>query len=489
MYIILDLGAEETGYFDLEIEANPNTEIQIAFGEHLEDLRVHTDETQEMLTAKYVCRGDRTEYFTYYKTPVTCRYIQLFIADTTFALYYAGLLPCRYAEDPVGTFTCSDVMHRMLYQTAMRNTALCMREDVPSLVSKIPMLDLRNQLLCVYYTYGAFDYAKTWLRLLAKRQRSDGLLDKRSNGTNGLLLPEESLIWIMAVYEYVLYSGDLDFAAEIFPIAERILRTFWMKSRGQDVLTSWSGREYTRMYDMDENTPAGPDAPLTLFYILALRGATQLAKWLNKNRKEDDETDYRESSSWYDMLAESAKESFHKTFWCEEVGLYADYLVDGQPVCFSEFTQALSLCVETVPTEVTDLLLSVLTEDAPVKTALRLVNSQELLYKYEALLTAQDGITLVLDAMQKRFGSMLLKGATTFWDDPEGKTGTRCAYSGSIPIIIYNKYILGAVPTLPGFEDFAFHPFSGGMSCFGSVPRINRPPLQIKVSPEGFEVK
>ncbi len=489
MYIILDLGAEETGYFDLEIEANPNTEMQIAFGEHLDDLRVRTEESKSMWTAKYICRGDRTEHFTYYKTPVTCRYIQLFVADKTFVLYYAGLLPCRYGEDPVGCFTCSDVMHRMIYQTAMRNTALCMQEDIPSKISSIPMLDLRNQLLCIYYTYGAYDYAKTWLRLLARRQRSDGLLDKRSTEKNGLLLPEESLIWILSVYEYVLYSGDLDFAAEIFPVAERMLRTFWMTSRGQDVLSSWSGKEYTRLYAVEADTPVGPDAPLTLFYILALRSATQLAKWLNKNRKDGDETDYREASSWYDMLAESAKETFHKTFWCEEAGMYADYIANGQPVRFSEFTQALALCVETVPETISEVLLALLSEEVPAKVPVCPVNSQELLYKYEALLAAQDGINRVLDAMQKRFGSMLLKGATTFWDDPEGKIGSRCGYSGAIPIIIYNKYILGAVPTLPGFADFAFHPFAGGMQCSGRIPRINRGPLQITVSPEGFEVR
>ncbi len=489
MYVILDLGAEETGYFDLEIEANPNTEIQIAFGEHLDDLRVHTDENKQDLTASYICRGDRTEHFTYYKTPITCRYIQLFVSDRTFALYYAGLLPCRYAEEPIGTFTCSDVMHRMIYQTALRNTALCMREDVSSLLTQIPMLDLRNQLLSIYYTYGAYDYAKTWLRLLAKRQRNDGLIDKRASYLNDLLLPEESLIWVHTVYEYVLFSNDLEFAAEVFPVIERMLRTFWMSSRGQDVLSSWFGKEYSRFYPPQEEQPSGPDALLTLFYILALRGATQLAKWLNKNRKSEDETDYREASSWYGMLADAAQEAFHKTFWFEEAGMYADYLSNGQPVHYSEFTQALALCVETVPEDVMDIVLAQLKGDIPFKVPVRPVNAGELLYKYESLLVSSDGIYHVLNAMQTRFGSMLLKGATTFWDDPDGKVGSRCAYSGSIPVIIYNKYVLGTVPTHPGFTDFAFHPFPAGMQCSGTIPRMNRNPLQIKVSPEGFEVK
>ncbi len=490
IYLIIDLGAEETGYFDMEIEASYGTEIQTAFGEHLDDLRVQTKESRPDLTAVYKCRGDKTEHFTYFRKPITCRYIQLFVAAKTFALYYAGLLPCRPAEASVGTFTCSDVMHRMIYQTALRTEVLCMREDVSSLLSSASMLDLRNQMLCNYYTYGTYSYGRTWLRLLSKRQRSDGLLEKRWYKEPNLLLPQESLIWIIALYEYVLYSGDLSFAEEVFPVIERMLRTFWMSARGQDVLSVWKGHEYGCI-DVNKDDLYGncPDAQLTLFYILALRGATQIARWLNRNSTTEDETDYREASSWYSMLADSAQEAFHKIFWCEETGMYADYIINEQPVHYTEFTQALALYADTVPEAIQNRILQGLisgrTSDIPVRDS----SAEELLFKYEALLANDSYVTYVLDAIQKRFGSMLLKGATTFWEDPAGKKGTRCIGSGAVPVVIYGKYILGAMPTQLGFSDYAFKPVSSGLICTGTIPRASDAPLSINVSPAGFEVQ
>lgn len=490
IYVIIDLGAEETGYFDMEIEASYGTEIQIAFGEHLDDLRVQTKESRPNLTAVYQCRGDKTEHFTYFRTPITCRYIQLFVAAKTFALYYAGLLPCRPAETSVGAFTCSDVMHRMIYQTALRTEILCMREDVSSLLSSASMLDLRNQMLCNYYTYGAYSYGRTWLRLLSKRQRSDGLLEKRWFKEPNLLLPQESLIWIVALYEYVLYSGDLSFAAEVFPVIERMLRTFWMSARGQDVLSVWKGPEYGCVNVNKEDLIGNcPDAQLTLFYILALRGATQIARWLNRNSTPEDETDYREASSWYSMLADSAKDAFHKTFWCEATGMYADYIMNEQPMHYTEFTQALALYTDTVPEAIQASIIQYLVSGVSSDISVRESSAEELLFKYEALLSKEGCVSYVLDAVQKRFGSMMLKGATTFWEDLSGKKGTRCIGSGAIPIIIYGKYVLGASPTQLGFADYAFNPVSSGLTCTGTIPRACNVPLNIKVSPKGFEVQ
>ncbi|MBR5280475.1 MAG: family 78 glycoside hydrolase catalytic domain, partial [Clostridia bacterium] len=329
MYVILDLGAQEKGYFDLEMEAPAGTVVEIAFGEHLDDLRVQTTPEAQQNTAVYRCKGDKVEHFTYYHAPVSCRYIQLFIASKKFMLYYAGLLPCRFNKEPVGHFTCDDIMHRMIYQTALRTEVLCMQEEIPVLLASTTMLNLRSQLLALYYTYGAYNYGRTILRFLAKRLRSDGLLEKRSIAAPDKLLPEETLIWIIAVYEYVLYSGDLVLAEEVFPVIERILRTFWLSARGQDVLRTWSGREYGNFFQWEGvEGKMGYDAPLTLFYIMALDSAANLAKWLNKTRKSEDDFDYREAAAWYWMLHTSAKENFHKIFWSDETGCYATYKVE-----------------------------------------------------------------------------------------------------------------------------------------------------------------
>lgn len=491
MYIILDLGAQENGYFDLEMEAPTGTVVEIAFGEHLDDLRVRTSPENEHTTAVYRCKGEKVEHFTYYHAPVSCRYIQLFVSSKKFMLYYAGLLPCRYNKEPVGTFTCDDVMHRMIYQTALRTEVLCMREDIPSLLSTTSMLNLRNQLLCLYYTYGAYHYGRTILRFLAKRLRSDGLLENRSIAQPNKLLPEETLIWIIAVYEYVLFSGDLGLAEEVFPAIERLLRTFWLSAKGQDVLQTWRGKEYGNWFNWEgAEGKTGYDAPLTLFYIMALDSAGNLAKWLNKTRKTEEDFDYREAAAWYGMLCTSARENFHKTFWCQDLGCYASYKIEDTFYHTSETVQALAVCAEAVPESHRSILSNLLNEKAGFETPWLPVNADTLIYKYEALLALDNAVTGILTHIQQYFGNMLLKGATTFWESADGKTGGRCYGSSSIPIIVYFRYLLGAKPTLPGFDDFTFTPKASGFSCHGIIPRPNQDtPLEIHISPEGFEVK
>ncbi|MBP3391574.1 MAG: family 78 glycoside hydrolase catalytic domain [Clostridia bacterium] len=491
MYVILDLGAQENGYFDLEMEAPTGTVVEIAFGEHLDDLRVRTSEEKERTTAIYRCKGEKVEHFTYYHAPVSCRYIQLFIASKKFMLYYAGLLPCRFNKEPVGHFTCDDIMHRMIYQTALRTEVLCMQEEIPELLANTTMPDLRNQLLCLYYTYGAYQYGRTILRFLAKRLRSDGLLEKRNPQCPDKLLPEDTLIWIIAVYEYVLYSGDLALAEEVFPAMERILRTFWLSAKGQDVLQTWRGREYGDLLGWkDANDCIGYDAPLTLLYIMALDGAARLAKWLNRTRKTEDDFDYREASAWYGMLCTSARDHFHKTFWNQELGCYASYKIEDAFYGASEAVQAFAVCADTVPETHKSILSDLLNKGIDQETPWMPVNADLLIYKYEALLALDNPITAILTHIQQRFGSMLMKGATTFWENEDGKTGNRCYGSGGIPIIIYFRHLLGAKPLLPGFDDFTFTPKASGFACSGIIPRPNQDtPLEIRISPEGFEVK
>ena len=491
MYVILDLGAQENGYFDLEMEAPTGTVVEIAFGEHLDDLRVRTTQEDPSTTAIYRCKGEKVEHFTYYHAPVSCRYIQLFISSKKFMLYYAGLLPCRFNKEPVGHFTCDDIMHRMIYQTALRTEVLCMREEIPVLLAGTTMLNLRNQLLSLYYTYGAYHYGRTILRFLAKRLRSDGLLEKRSLTNPEKLLPEETLIWIISVYEYVLYSGDLGLAEEVFPVMERILRTFWLSSRGQDVLRTWSGSEYGNYFSWGgAEGKMGYDAPLTLFYIMALDGAAKLAKWLNKTRKTEEDFDYREAAAWYGMLCTSAQDNFHKIFWSDKLGCYGTYKVEDTLYHPAEAVQAMAVCAGVVPETHIAILSDYLNYVTCPEAASLPVNADTLIYKYEALTKTDNAMAGVLAHIQQYFGSMLLKGATTFWENADGKSGTRCYGSGSIPIIIYFRYLLGANPAQPGFADFTFTPKASGIHCEGIIPRPNEStPLEIKISPEGFEVK
>lgn len=129
IYLVLDLKREEAGIFDIEIESDGGTVIDIAYGEHLFDLRVTARAEDRNFADRYTCKEGR-QRFTHYFTRFGCRYIQLHISNVKkrFILYYAGLLPCEYPVDFKGAFSCSDPLHGKIYSVAERTLHLCMHE-------------------------------------------------------------------------------------------------------------------------------------------------------------------------------------------------------------------------------------------------------------------------------------------------------------------------------------------------------------------------
>ena len=77
-----------------------------------------------------------------------------------------------------------------------------------------------------YYAFGEFEQPKANLRLLALSQREDGLLELCPTGKTQVNIPSFSLMFLVELEEYCRYSGDITFAREMLPQAERILRVF-----------------------------------------------------------------------------------------------------------------------------------------------------------------------------------------------------------------------------------------------------------------------
>lgn len=127
-------------------------------------------------------------------------------------------------EAPV--FACGSLLHTKIYETAKRTLHLCMHEhyeDCPWREQALYGFDSRNQMLCGYYAFGEFDYARENLRLLALSQREDGLLELCAPARVPVNIPSFSLAFIIALEEYCRYSGDLAFGEEMLETADKIL--------------------------------------------------------------------------------------------------------------------------------------------------------------------------------------------------------------------------------------------------------------------------
>lgn len=518
VYVVIDLNREEVGFFDIDIEASKGTKILIGYGEHLDDLRIRTSVGGRAFAAEFICNAGRNR-FTQYIKRIGARYITLYIESFDFALYYAGLKPCEYPFIARGKFSCSDLLHNKIYETCLRTLVLSAHEhyeDCPWREQALYAMDSRSQILCGYYAFGEYDMARESIRLLSGGLRDDGLLELCAPAKVNVTIPSFSLIWILEFYEYVMYSGDVAFAGEMWPCAEKIIRTFWRNAKGRDLQAPMNEPGYWNFYEWSQGLSDGFsvnlrnkndyrnfDGPLSVFYILALDAMIKIAKFLYSHTKTLTDSngnlhdvDFVEKISWCELLLNGAKNAFHDTFWDSEVGAYCSYVVNAEKLHFSELMNSLALYAGLVPDKYTKRVADILSEKADCSPALIKITLSHAIFKYEALLgLGEDYTDYVIGDIADKWGNMLLSGATSFWETVGGAWDFDCAGSlchgwSATPIIVYFKYILGMSPRTLGFNDYTFKPIKlkTPLTAAGKIPRKDRASLDIEINENGFKL-
>ncbi len=485
-YIVLDLGREEAGIFEMDLDAADGTIIDIAWGEHLDDLRVRASVGPRNFAARYVCRDGR-QSFAHYFTRFAGRYIQLHVSNLSgqFVLHYAGLRPTEYPVETRGAFTSPDSLQSMIRETAVRTLHLCMHEhyeDCPWREQALYAMDARNQALAGYYCFGDYDFPTSSFSLLGKSIKDDGFLELCAPAKIQITIPSFSMAWVIETADLLLFSGNLDAARAALPSVHKMMRAC-IGRMIDGLLPCPTGRRYWHFYDwapgLDGTHPdvrgwhavegVRFDAPLNLFFCLALDSAAMLSEACGDAH----------TAAEYRSAAQYIRAAFHPRFWDETVGAYQSYIGDGARTFHHELTQSLAILCRTCPPEVARGLRDrlVAKDNGLVETTL-----SQSLYKFEALLQKPDLYgKWVFDKIARDWGYMLRSGATSFWEtikggDDFGNAGSLCHGWSGTPVYFYGAYLLGIKPQSPGFRTFTVNPVKGVIqSASGIVPTPHGP--------------
>jgi hypothetical protein len=250
------------------------------------------------------------------------------------------------------------------------------------------------------------------------------------------------------------------------------------------------------------------DAPLNLFFLLALRAAARMAVHL----------DEPELASFWSTTADRLAEQIHLRFWHDGLGCYQTYLwpddhdlpnaarppevnsASTPSPHTAELTQALALFAGVCPADQARSLRRLLADGRPGLVEVTLSHS---IYKFEALLAEPKTYALlVFDRIARDWGTMLMQDATSFWETIKGscdfnQAGSLCHGWSAIPVFLYQAYVLGVKPLEPGFNQTQIQPLTAVFPRFsGSVPTPQGPievrwdaadaasPLQINAPPD-----
>lgn len=445
IYFVVDLGENFTGYFTMCVDCAKGTVFDIGYGEHLDDLRVRTSVGGRNFAARYIAKDGKQE-FTEQMKRFGGRYIEIHVTNMSGDVDFLdiGLIPVQYPLLRVARFKSNDCFFERLYKVSVKTLRMCMHEhyeDCPWREQALYAYDSYVQMLCGYYAFGEYDFARASLNLLAESQRTDGLLRLTAPGEAGITIPVFSLAWIMSLEKYVLYSGDISLGRRHIKTAKKILDFF---ETDNGIVKNNPAKEYWHFIEwsdgMDGET-AKSDAPTNFYYIFAVEAYNRLCEYCDAEK--------------YGADTEYIKTRIYEEFFDKENCVYLTRQNDSR---IHEVTQAFAVLAKMPYSEkITEMLTY--EDNGFVKATLSM-----LIFKYDALLG--EGIKYaeyVCNDMVRIYGDMIFQGADTLWETSEGaaafdNAGSLCHAWSAVPVYVLFRYYIGFKPEKPGFCDYSLNP-------------------------------
>lgn len=441
-YIIVDLSAEYAGYPLIDITAPEGTVLDIGYGEHLEDGRVRSFIGGRHFAFRYTTRAGRQKFINYFKR-IAGRYLEMHIRSSEqITVHNLSILPEEYPVKrepyPIGL---TDALGRRIWDISARTLELCMHEhyeDCPWREQALYAMDARNQALSGYYAFKEYDFpAASWM-LMAQALLPDGQLRITSPTDSELRIPSFTFAWAVASAELAEYGG-IERIKYMPALNEMLNKAIARRKNG--LLLNPEGAEYWNFYEWS-NGLAGhlgqavpqsyPECPYNAFFSGALQSGAYLCRTLKDI----------EQAEKYDKANEELKKAFC-IFWDEDAQAYrTGEAGDGRP--YSELTQALALKFNLVPSERAQKLRKRLAQQ---DNGLEPITLSHYIYKIDALMQEPDiYINTVYNDILKIWGSMLFKGATSFWETLDGanafdKAGSLCHGWSAAPIYFFGKWM------------------------------------------------
>ena len=326
-----------------------------------------------------------------------------------------------------------------------------------------------------------WDVQRAMLTWFGRHQHADGAIPASPLVNGQVVLIDYNAYWVLALYNYVLYSGDVRLARTLWPNLVKLLDGWYPAHTHDGLLVNDEG-----LGDYGFHRPGEVVAYYNAEYSLALERAAQLAGWLGEKHAE---------ARWLARRRPIAR-AFTRVFWDAKAGAFVDTTADR--ATHPEDAQAFAILAGlATPAQATAALAylgvhewrgygQTVTDtgswDGPaVGTDVKdrvypFITYFEVLARYAA---GQPEIALQL--IRREWGYMAKNGPATnrgtTWETigpyGGGPVNVRQSWdagwsSGAAPAL--TNYVLGILPTSPGFATFTVTPRQGDLAwARGSV--------------------
>lgn len=372
-------------------------------------------------------------------------------------------------EEYRGTFRCNDEELNRIWEVGAYTMHLTTREFFIDGIKRDRWVwsgDAIQSYLMNYYLFFDSESVKRTIWLLRGK-------DPVTSHSNTIM--DYTFYWFLSVYDYYLYSGDLQFVNQLYPRMQTMMDYVLGRTNKNGMVEGMSGDwvfvDWADGY-LDKK------GELSFEQVLFCRSLETMA--LCAGLVGD-----RTNQQKYEKLAITLKAKLETTFWNASKQALVHNSINGvQSDAVTRYANMFSVFFNYLTPEKQQAIKhSVLLNDS----ILKITTPYMRFYELEALCALGEQET-VMQEMKAYWGGMLKEGATSFWEkyNPE-ESGTQhlsmygrpygkslCHAWGASPIYLLGKYYLGVKPVKEGYKEFSITPVLGGLKWMeGSVPTPN----------------
>ncbi len=471
---VLDLGTYRTGHIMLDIaDAAGDEIIDVLFTEDLDkndapllhNSPTNTGTCEEATAFRYRCRAgaQRWESFQY----IGVRYATLVFRNIRqpLKMRYVGLRQIQSGVQEIGSFECSDDRLNQIWRVAKQTQLNCLFDafvDCPAREQAQWWGDAHVQALVTQYAFGDSSLLERGIRQMAQSQSVDGTLHAHPPADiPGHRLPDFMMTWVSSLWEHYFHTGRTDVVKDCLPAMHRLF-DFFNRHESRNRLIGNFGAFWVFL-DWATVRKADYSATLNLMYLQALRHAIQLCLVAGDSAGEQK----------YTASAEALAISIDTHFWDEAGKVFRDGfdpVTNGPVEQISQHANALAILLNLRPEAHEKIARDILLKPSLARRS-KIVTASPFFYAYiiEALIKA--GLRKeAKEIIRTKWGAMLDRGATTFWEFWE-PTGSLCHAWSASPLYIMSQQLLGVVPVEPGWIKIVIAPDPGDLDfARGIVP-------------------
>jgi alpha-L-rhamnosidase len=472
--VTLDLGQTRTGHIMLDIaDAAGDEIIDIVYTEQIdkngEPILIAPDSgsaCEEATADRYRCRagGQRWEAF-HYKG---FRYATLIFRNLSKPLLikHVGLRQVHAAVEDVGAFECSDKLLNEIWRIGRETLRNCMFDayvDCPWREQAQWWGDARVQFRVNAYAFGDISLFERGIRQVASSQSSDGTLHSHPpSDAPHHRLPDFMLTWVGSLWDHYFHTGRSELLKECLPVLRGVM-DFFTRHESEGGLIGrfegfWVFLDWQSLYKNDFS------AVLNMMYLQALRHASAIC----------DLVDEPQLAVSYHARASRLQFAIEKHFWDARGKVWRDGFDPGAGKMVEEISQhanTLAMLLRLRPEGHSAIAKEVLLKAAGSRRG-KILAASPFFYAYvlEALAEAnyRDDVIRII---REKWGEMIEKGATTFWEVWEPTFHSRCHAWSSSPVYHLSQQVLGVSPVEAGWKKVRIAPWMGKLDfARGRVP-------------------